>query len=96
MPRQIEPLGPLPADPTDLRHRYLTKPHCAQVAQQYFGPLRVRSLEDWPLVWYRWNSYMITPTAEFLLECERRFACAEVRDRRAPSPSVQAEDRAAA
>jgi hypothetical protein len=34
------------------------------------------------VLWIKWNSYIVTPTAEFLVECQRRLARAEVRDRR--------------
>jgi hypothetical protein len=91
VPRQIEPLGPLPPDPADISRRFLAKPHCRQVVEQYYGPISVRSFEGWPLRWIKWNSYTVTPTTEFIEECERRLARAEIRDRR-----VEIQDHAAA
>jgi hypothetical protein len=82
MTRPSFPLYDLTLPPNldpDVLPRRPTRRQMVVIHNHYFGPISLRSIEQWPLDWVIVNSHATAALEAFLAEAEHRFEAAQRR-----------------
>lgn len=80
MPRPSLPSPVLNLPPKldpDVLPRRPTRRQMVEIHRFYFGPISLRSIEQWPIKWLMINGQATGTIEEFLAEAERRLEAAQ-------------------